>query len=395
MHDTINFGVKGHVLITDDRGEVLVDKHNAIHPQNMARVIARGLANEGNSAIYRIAFGNGGTTTNAAFTVTYKEPNTGQETTVNQTFDSRLHNETYSEIIDDSSTLIGTDPGSADSTGTRPGGSANAGNDPLTGTAGTSGPGVISSEIGFTSNVTITAVLNTSEPSGQSGGGVVSNTEDAFVFDELGLYTDGAPATASNGTHDINVGAQISSNDSGLSPSTTYQFNINIDGGGSNTVVFTTPAGGTGVTTGSSEITYGDLCEGLNGGSWIDSGTMGNSSILITDQTADYPSILGVNTNGFLRFVSDTSGPTSSIVFTPSSGTGANMLTALATTSGSATTSLPVSGKAQGVQNAVTSPTTEQERLLTHLIFAPVLKSPNRTLTIKYTLTVSVAPTVT
>ena len=61
-HLTIPVQVTGHLLITDrDSGEVLLDQHNAIHPQNMSRIISRALANEDNSTIYRIAFGNGGT----------------------------------------------------------------------------------------------------------------------------------------------------------------------------------------------------------------------------------------------------------------------------------------------------------------------------------------------
>ena len=35
--------VKGHLHIADDLGNVLVDKDNAVHPQNMSRVIARAL----------------------------------------------------------------------------------------------------------------------------------------------------------------------------------------------------------------------------------------------------------------------------------------------------------------------------------------------------------------
>ena len=61
MHDIIPVTVTGHLKIVDDLGAVLVDKDNAVHPQNMARVIARGLANETNNFVNYIAFGNGGT----------------------------------------------------------------------------------------------------------------------------------------------------------------------------------------------------------------------------------------------------------------------------------------------------------------------------------------------
>jgi hypothetical protein len=52
-----------------------------------------------------------------------------------------------------------------------------------------------------------------------------------------------------------------------------------------------------------------------------------------------------------------------------------------------------VQGQDAGVQNDPVNSDTERERLLTHLIFSPVLKSANRTLQITYTLTVSVERT--
>ena len=87
-NDFLPVQVKGHLKIEDDLGNVLVDKDNAIHPQNMARVFARALSNEHNYFINRIAFGNGGTTVDAAFTVTYRTPNDGQSPDV-ATWDSQ------------------------------------------------------------------------------------------------------------------------------------------------------------------------------------------------------------------------------------------------------------------------------------------------------------------
>lgn len=87
--------VKGHVRAVDKKtGEVLLDKDNAIHPQNMAIAIARGLANENNSQIYRIALGNGGTTLKADGTLEYNPPRTVG------TY-AKLYNETYNEVVDD------------------------------------------------------------------------------------------------------------------------------------------------------------------------------------------------------------------------------------------------------------------------------------------------------
>ena len=124
----IPVSVIGHLHCQDDLGNVMIDKFNAVHPQNLARVFARALSNEGNSCISRIAFGNGGTVVDAAFTVTYRPPNIGISPDI-ATWDSRIYHETYSEIIDAGQTvlnpLLGTNPGSADlNTGVGSGGGA-------------------------------------------------------------------------------------------------------------------------------------------------------------------------------------------------------------------------------------------------------------------------------
>jgi len=197
MNSDFSVNVTGHCHIEDDENNVLLDKCNAIHPQNMARVIARALSNESNFSIYRIAFGNGGTVTDAAYNITYNSPNDGQPPDVN-TWDSRLYNETYSEIIDEGNialnTLLGTDPGSGD----REGGGANPANDPVS-SPHVSGPGVRSTELGVTSQIVITSVLNPSEPTGEFvTDASASNTESTFTFDEIGLYTSGSSYIDSN-----------------------------------------------------------------------------------------------------------------------------------------------------------------------------------------------------
>lgn len=395
MHEQFPFMIKGHVNITDDLGNTLLDKDNAIHPQNMARAVARALANEQNGTIYRIAFGNGGTSTDAAFTVTYKDPNTGQDDNINQTFDTRLYNETYSEIVDESSSAVGTDPGSSDETGTRPGGGAVPSDDPA------GGVNVVSQEVGFTSLVTITAILNTSEPTGQNENGNVTNTESAFVFDELGLYTAGAPAKPSAASVDIDLGSKNADQFSGLSAGTTYTFGYKVGiAGVFNTVSFTTPAGGgSGIVGGvGDEITFGDLCEAINTGAapWgLSTPPLGNAKLTITNTNSlgVYPSLNGINTNGFLRVITDGAGSTEYVDIEP--GTTDDMIISLSAAAGSAVVLAPVQGQDAGIQNAPSDPTTEQERLLTHIIFAPVLKSPTRTLTVTYTLAIAVAPTTT
>lgn len=398
--------VIGHLKIEDDLHNVLVDQHNAVHPQNMARVFARALANEHNYFINRIAFGNGGTTVDAAYTVRYRTPNDGQSPD-DGTWDSRIYHETYSEIVDDGQTtlnpLLGTDTGSADlNTGVRAGGGAVPENDPQS-VPHVSGPGVRSNELGLLSEVIISATMNADEPLSQfvtDSLAPTQSTESSFVFDEVGLYTSGAPAINTSGYQMIDVGNRTSTDDSGLLPGETYSFNIIVDGGTPTTINFKVPSVGGGSGSGG-QILYGDLCQAINTGdpAWNTPGGIftgvnplpGGATMSITDNTdGSFPTIIGAQTYGFLKVESPTVGPTSSINLNGSAT--AAFLNALNPPSGGLL-QLAVAGTAAGLQNAPTNPTTERERLLTHLVFSPVLKSANRTLSITYTLTISVART--
>lgn len=390
--------VTGHCKIIDDLGNVLLDKYNAIHPQNMARIIARALANEPQSSIYRIAFGNGGTTVDAAFSVNYKTPNDGQSPDIS-TWDSRIYNETYSEIIDEGQVslnpLLGTDPGSADlNTGVRAGGGAVPSSDPAS-VPHVSGPGVRSNELGLLSEVVISCTLNGNEPRGQFlNDGVAVSTESDFVFDEIGLYTGGASAINTSGYHQIAFGtvAKTSEDDTGLVAGQTYSFNIRVNGGTLQTISFTVPAlGGSGP---GGQVLYGDLCEAINTNNpaWSILPNAPAATFLITDLTGGmFPSIAGAQTSGYLQVQSQTSGTTSQINLTGTQTTA--FLSQLNPPSGAQLLS-PVVGRNAGVQNSPVTPSNQRERLLTHLIFAPVLKTANRTLAITYTITISVARSI-
>ena len=402
MNSDFKLDVRGHCLIEDDLGDVLLDKTNAVHPQNVARVIARALANESNSHVHRIAFGNGGTVTDAAFTITYNTPNDGQPPDV-RTWDSRLYNETYSEIIDEGNIsvnpLLGTDPGSAGpNTGNRPGGGSDPSGDPAS-IPHVSGPGVRSNDLGLTSEIVITAVLNPGEPTGQFATDTASSdTESSFTFDEIGLYTAGSPAIDSNGYQDIDVGNRVASDDTGLVNGQTYDFEVAIDGGISEVISFTVPL--TGGSGSGGEILYGDLCEAINTGDTSWNGAWGGSSplpgvgstISITNNSLSFNTIIGAQTFGYLRIISGTTGATSAVAITQ--GSTNDLIAALNPPSGGNILTA-VAGLDSGVQNDPVNPDTERERLLTHLIFSPILKSANRVLTITYTLTVSVARTQT
>lgn len=426
MEQHIAVNVKGHLKIEDDLGNVLVDKDNAIHPQNMARVISRALANESNYFIHRIAYGNGGTTVDAAFQVTFRPPNDGLPPDL-QEWRSRLYNETYSEIIDDSNIQIGIDPGSSGpAVGTRPGGGSNPSGDPTT-VEHVSGPGVRSQELGLLSQVIITSVLNPGEPAGQLlsdqdptpgvPGDPVENTEGSFVFDEIGLFTTGAGASDSTGFQQIDLGVERdSSTVAGLKAGCWYNMKVAVGPSASGSPVtfqdvnfqvpLSTAVGSPVVACVSdSSVTYGDIAEAINtqDPAW---GTpvLSGGFVSITDNTnGTYPTITNANTFGFLQVedVADTGASSAILISSPgTNGLGANDGTSSSDAfdllqhlegSGIAALLTPVNGTNAGVQNDAINPQLERERLLTHVIFSPVLKTANRTIAITYTLTVSVA----
>lgn len=379
MQDAFVTKIKGHVLITDDHGNVVLDKNNAIHPQNMSRVITRGLANEPNHGIYRMAFGNGGTEVDAAYTITYRRPNVG-------TWDSRLYHETFSKVVDESSPNLGLDPGSADSqTGVRPGGGAIANTPAQTSTTS------IEPDTAIMSEVIVRCTIAAQEPRGQDATDYLppaSSTEGDFVFDEIGLYSFGRQPIDTVGYQLIDVNNKTSTADTGLLLNQQYSFNVSVDGNPSGIVTFVTPiTGGTGP---GGQILYGDLCQALNtaDSAWQVTGfaTLQGAKLSITDDSAGaFPSIEGAQTYGFLRLESSTVGPASTVDM---AGPETNLL--LAAFLPQATLLEPVSGAAGGDKNNITNPAEERERLLAHLIFSPIQKAANRTLYITYTITVAV-----
>jgi hypothetical protein len=362
--------------------EVLVDKGNRIHPQNMSRIIARALANEPNSFFYRMAFGNGGSYTDAAGNTVFNPPNDGSDAG----WESRLYNETYSEIIDESSTLFGSDPGSADNNVIRPGGGADPADDP-------SGGGVTSVEVGKKSNITVVVVLNQNEPSGQMPtqdlGIDVSTDEIFFRFDEIGLYSPGLQAVSTAGLASVNLGDVISTDNSTLATNTTYSMSIRVDGTFYNCAI-RTPSSGTGL---SGQLTYGDFCEGFNTGAWILSGDPLNTLVYVyvTDRSGGtYPSITGKQSFGLITFQSFTIGPGSAVVMQCASDDVSNIFNVMTSGICANVNYASVNGVNAGIANNPIDPSKERERLLTHFIFDPILKSKDRALEITYQLTVSI-----
>ena len=89
--------LQGHIKISNpETGEIIVDKRNAIHYENMSISLAESLANAGQGTIYQMAFGNGGTSIDPTGIITYLTPNsTGTN--------ASLYNQTFIKVVDDRS----------------------------------------------------------------------------------------------------------------------------------------------------------------------------------------------------------------------------------------------------------------------------------------------------
>jgi len=178
MKEAIKTFVSGHVLIKDHQtGEVLVDKHNAIHSANMATAIARGLANAANFQIYKIKLGNQGTYIDGTQQIVFRPTNT-VSATLDPTAD--LYNPTYVEVVDDASVDVGT------------GNSVNYSNIPNS----------------TSTRVIVTCVISSNEainnPTDQgTPGSTTTNPEGTYFFDELGLFTKETSGTMLEGAGEL------------------------------------------------------------------------------------------------------------------------------------------------------------------------------------------------
>ena len=151
--------LQGHIKISDpESGEVLIDKRNAIHYENMSIALAESLANAGQGPIYKMAFGNGGTSVDPTGIITYLTPNsTGTN--------ASLYNQTFAKVVDDQASN-NTDP-VRNKIETRH----------VSGTNYT--------------DILVSCLLDYGEPSGQDAFDTTTNTENLYVFDELGLVSAG------------------------------------------------------------------------------------------------------------------------------------------------------------------------------------------------------------
>lgn len=149
--------VQGHIKIHDpETKEVFINKLNAIHYENMSVALANSMINNGQGFVYKMAFGNGGTSVDPTGIITYLTPNT---TGTN----ASLYNQTYAKVVDPFSST-NTDP-TRNFTEVRH----------VTGTN--------------YSDIFVTCLLDYGEPSGQSAYDTTVSGETTYVFDELGLQS--------------------------------------------------------------------------------------------------------------------------------------------------------------------------------------------------------------
>jgi hypothetical protein len=153
--NTIPCMIQGFVKIHDpNTGEILVDKKNAIHYENMSIALAQSLADRNLGYIYQMVFGNGGSSVDPTGVITYLPPNTtGQN--------AELYNETYAKVVNDNS-AADLDPL----------------NNKLT---------VLHTSNEVYTDVLVTCLLDYGEPAGQQAFDNSTQFNGEFVFDELGL----------------------------------------------------------------------------------------------------------------------------------------------------------------------------------------------------------------
>jgi len=155
--------IEGFVKIHDSQtGEILLDKKNAIHYENISVCMANTLSDRNVGWIYTMAFGNGGSAVDPTGVITYLPPNTVGTS-------ASLYNETYAKVVDDNS-AANQDPG----------------NNYMT---------VIHTSGQPYTDIVVTCLLDYGEPAGQQAFDNSTNFNGEYVFDELGLQCWNGSAT--------------------------------------------------------------------------------------------------------------------------------------------------------------------------------------------------------
>ena len=154
-NEQAGISIQGHLKIYDPLSKkIFVDKRNAIHFENFAVALARGISNQGFGTIGEMSFGNGGTRIDQTGIITYLTPNTVGST-------AGLYNQTYSKIVD-ARQPTDLDPSRNYMEVRHVAGTPYA-------------------------DVLVSCLLDFGEPAGQAAFDNATNSEGEFVFDEIGL----------------------------------------------------------------------------------------------------------------------------------------------------------------------------------------------------------------
>jgi hypothetical protein len=147
--------IEGFVKIHDPAtGDVLVDKKNAIHYENISVALAQTLSDRNLGYIYLMAFGNGGSSVDPTGVITYLPPNTTGRS-------ADLYNLTYTKVVNDNIA---------------------ANQDPINNKMT-----VLHTSNTVYTDILVTCLLDYGEPPQQQAFDNSTNFNGEFVFDELGL----------------------------------------------------------------------------------------------------------------------------------------------------------------------------------------------------------------
>lgn len=158
LHEPSFLSVKGFLKISDVTDstdiKVLRDINNAIHYENISVAMVNALSNQKRGSIYKMSFGNGGTTVDPTGLISYLTPNTVGVNT-------GLYNKTYEKVVDQNA-VDNLDP--------------------------IRNKMEIRHISGATySDIIITCFLDYGEPAGQEAFDNSIDMQGDYVFDELGL----------------------------------------------------------------------------------------------------------------------------------------------------------------------------------------------------------------
>lgn len=173
--DAAGLNMSGHILIRDkETGEVIINKRNAIHYGNMARVVALALNNTAGAYINYMAFGNGGTSIDTSGgRVIYKSPRVSESYEAS----TSLYNKTYHKDIQ------GVEA------------------DDLNKIEIITGPSY--------TDIKMTVTLGYAEPADQDVFDNSTNNAGDYVFDELGVFTYPADATLPTDNAQFNTSTML------------------------------------------------------------------------------------------------------------------------------------------------------------------------------------------